>query len=50
MGCNNCKSNKSLKDQMMTKMDTFEKVMIVVLVVLLLLAGYGAYSLIQKVI
>jgi len=50
MGCNNCKSNKSLKDQMMTKMGTFEKVSIIVLVILLALAGYGAYSLIQKVI
>jgi hypothetical protein len=50
MGCNNCKGNKSLKHQMMTKMSTFEKVAIIVLVILLALAGYGAYSLIQKVI
>ena len=50
MGCNNCKKDKKLKDQIMTEANTFEKVSIAILVVLLILASYGAYSLIQKVL
>lgn len=50
MGCNNCKKNKSLKDQVISGTTTFEKVSVVVLIVVLILASYGAYSLIQMVI
>ena len=50
MGCNKCKNKKSYKDQIMAEADTFEKVGVVILVILLILSSYGVYSLIQKVL
>jgi hypothetical protein len=50
MGCNKCKNKKQLKDQIMEDANTFEKVGIAILVILLILSSYGVYSLIQKVI
>ena len=50
MGCNKCKNKKGLKDQIMAEANTFEKVGIAILVVLLILSSYGVYSLIQKVL
>lgn len=50
MACKECKKNKTLKDQILTGSTTFEKVTIVILVILFVLAGYGAYSLVQNVL
>ena len=50
MGCNKCKNKKGLKDQIMAEANTFEKVGIAILDVLLILSSYGVYSLIQKVL
>jgi hypothetical protein len=50
MGCKKCKNKNQLKDQIMAEANTFEKVGIVILIILLVLSSYGVYSLIQKVI
>lgn len=50
MGCKECKKNKTIKDQIISGSTNFEKVAIVVLVILIVLAGYGAYSLVQNIL
>lgn len=50
MSCNKCKNKKGSKDQIMAEVNTYEKISIAVIVILLILSSYGIYSLIQKVL
>ena len=50
MGCNNCKKNKTLKKEIMDTTKTFDGGVVIFFIIWTLLALYGLYELINKVI